>query len=177
MESVSQGFESAPPGRRLVATATFVMAIVLVAIVAEVFIAFRVMPAKSPHLDRVVVTLAPLSVLLIGLPVFFVQRAQVARFRIEDSCLVLGRKRYPLAGLADISRDPEILRWAVRTRGNGGLGAIRGRYWSKRVGKFEAFMTDPEKAVVLRWPDRVVAVSPADQEFFILCAKSAAGLR
>ena len=57
------------------------------------------------------------------------------------------------------------------------MASIRGRYWSKQSGKFDAFMTDPEKAVVLRWPDRLVAVSPADPEFFILCARSAAGLK
>ena len=69
------------------------------------------------------------------------------------------------------------MRWAIRIRGNGGLGAIRGRYWSKRLGKFDAFLTGSENAVVLRWPDKVVAVSPADTEFFIYSARAAAGLK
>jgi hypothetical protein len=38
-------------------------------------------------------------------------------------------------------------------------------------------MTDSDHAVVLRWPDKVVAVSPADTEFFIYSARAAAGLR
>ncbi len=76
-----------------------------------------------------------------------------------------------------IVRDPDILKWAFRTGGNGGLGAIHGRFWSKRVGKFEAFMTDPEKAVVLRWPGRTVAVSPQDPEFFIFTVRKASGLK
>ena len=34
------------------------------------------------------------------------------------------------------SRDPDIMRWAIKLMGNGGLGAIRGSFWSKRIGKF-----------------------------------------
>ena len=103
-------------------------------------------------------------------------RATTARFSIEDNVLVFAKKRYPLQGVVSVDRDPEILRGAVRLMGNGGLGAIRGRFWSKRIGKFEAFMTGTENAVVVRWPDRVVAVSPSDTEFFISCVRSAAKL-
>ena len=38
-------------------------------------------------------------------------------------------------------------------------------------------MTGTEYAVIVRWPDKVVAVSPADTEFFIFSAQKAAGLR
>jgi len=57
------------------------------------------------------------------------------------------------------------------------VGSIRGSFRSKRLGKFYAFVTDTEKAVVLRWPDKAVAVSPMDTEFFIHMARSAGGLR
>jgi hypothetical protein len=76
-----------------------------------------------------------------------------------------------------VTRDREVLHRARKIWGNGGLGAIRGRFKSKRIGKFDAFLTDTDHAVVLRWPDKTVAVSPADPEFFILIARSAAGLR
>jgi len=105
----------------------------------------------------------------------FNQMARIGAYTLRQE--LAGRKRYPLEGLVDVARDPGILRWAFKIAGNDGLGAIRGRYWSKRVGKFDAFLTDPEKAVVLRWPGRVVAVSPEDPEFFIMCARSAAGLK
>ena len=66
--------------------------------------------------------------------------------------------------------------WALKVRGNGGLGSIRGRFWSKRMGKFDAFLTGTENAVVLTWPASKVTVSPADPEFFIHIVRKAAEL-
>jgi hypothetical protein len=110
-------------------------------------------------------------------PTFLYERSRVAMFTIKDDCLLLGGKSYPLRGAVEIARDPDILKWAMKLYGNGGLGAVRGKFWSKRVGTFQASLTDADYAVVLRWPDRVIAVSPADPEYFITCAKSAAGIR
>jgi len=175
MAQINQEFDSAPMGARLVAK----LAIVLVALaggVAAMIVAQRA-SRGAPAAARGAAVIAPLVGLAVVLPLYFVERSRVSRFRIDGDTLVLGRKRYPLAGLAEIGRDPLVLRWAFRIRGNGGVGAIRGRYWSRRVGKFEAFMTDPEKAVVLRWPGQVVVVSPNDPDFFIYCARAAAGLR
>ncbi|HMD62331.1 MAG TPA: PH domain-containing protein [Opitutaceae bacterium] len=176
MAPVNQEFQSAPLGGRLVATMIVVVAVIFIAITVNIGLAFTKLHAQPPG-ERAIVVLAPLVGLFITVPLFLFQRSRTSSFRIEENCLVFGRKRYPLEGLVEIVRDPQILRWAIRTRGESGLGAIRGRYWSRRVGKFEAFMTDPERAVVLRWPDKVVAVSPTDPEFFIHCARSAAGLR
>jgi hypothetical protein len=176
MAKVNQEFQSAPMGRRLVASFAFALAMLVCGGATSIFFMFRSMPAKAPFAGKAVVILAPLAGLFVMVPVFIYQRSRIARFRIEENCLVLGRTRYPLEGLVEIARDPEILRWAFRYRGSGGLGSVQGRFWSKRVGTFSAFMTDPRHAVVLRWPDETVAVSPADAEFFIYCARSAAGL-
>jgi hypothetical protein len=177
MAAVNQEFQSAPMGRRVVLSVALVFGIVVVAVVIDATVVAGKMMRGRTVADRTVVSLAPLAGLLITVPVFLYERSKVSRFAIEENVLVLGRKRHPLAGLISAERDPEVLRWAVRVLGNGGLGAIRGRYWSKRIGKFEAFLSGTENAVVLRWPDRVVAVSPADPEFFITCATSAAGIR
>ncbi|HXQ79931.1 MAG TPA: PH domain-containing protein [Opitutaceae bacterium] len=177
MATVNQEFESAPMGRRVVATMVFILAIISSAVAVNFVFAFKALQTHATQMGRTLVVLTPLAGLLIALPLFFIRRSRAARFRIEENYLVLGRKRFPLEGMVEIARDPDVLRWAFRIRGEGGLGAIQGRYWSKRVGKFDAFMTDTEKAVVLRWPDRVVAVSPADTAFFIMCARSAAGLK
>jgi hypothetical protein len=119
---------------------------------------------------------APMVPLAFGAAKFFQERSRVSTIRIENSILVLGKKKYPLEGLVEVARDPDVLKSARKRIGNGGLGAIRGRYRSKRLGDFETFLTDPAKAVVLRWPGQAVAVSPADAEFFIYSARSAAGL-
>jgi hypothetical protein len=177
MAPVNQEFQSAPMGRRLIRSMIVALVIIFGAIGLNVGLALSGLQAHSTPAGRAAVVLAPLLGLLVALPLFFIQRSRTVRFRIEDNCLVLGRKRYPLEGLVEIGRDPKLLRWAFRTGGNAGLGAISGRYWSRRIGKFYAFMTDSEKAVVLRWKDQVVAVSPDDPEFFIMCARSAAGLK
>jgi hypothetical protein len=137
----------------------------------------RWMGPRATTTSHLIVAMAPLAGLVVTIPMFFVERSRVSRFSITEDCLVLHKKNYPLAGLVSVERDPKIMCWAFKKYGNDGLGAIRGRFWSKRVGKFEAFLTGTENAVVLRWPDRVVAVSPADPEFFMTCARSAAGLR
>ncbi|HEY5079215.1 MAG TPA: PH domain-containing protein, partial [Opitutaceae bacterium] len=60
---------------------------------------------------------------------------------------------------------------------SGKLASIQGTFKSKKLGKFYAFLTGTENAVVIRWPDKSVAVSPADTEFFIYMVRSGAGLR
>jgi len=177
MATVTQEFQSAPMGRRVVATTILSFAGILAVFAVNLRFAFKKFSMQTALTERTAVTLAPLAALLIAMPVFMFERSRVARFRIEENCLVLGRKRFPLAGLSDIARDPEVMRRAARVWGNGGVGSIRGHFRSKRLGKFYAFMTGTENAVVLRWPDRIVAVSPQDPEFFIFSARSAAGLR
>ncbi len=177
MATVNQAFPSAPMGRRMIFMLVGLGVMLLGVAAINLVIVFKVLPSSTPQAARIMVPLAPLGALVVVLPVFFLERARTSQFRIEENCLVLARKRFPLKGLVSVDRDPEILKRAVRIMGNGGLGSIRGRYWSKRVGKFYAFMTDSDHAVVLRWPDKVVAVSPADTEFFIYSARAAAGLR
>ncbi len=164
-------------GRRCVRVMLFAFGAIIAAVLFNLFFTARWMGSRSPTSARMITTLAPLVGFLVTIPAFFYERSRVSRFSIAENCLVLGKKSYPLAGLVSAERDPKIMCWAFKKYGNDGLGAIRGRFWSKRVGKFEAFLSGSENAVVLRWPDRVVAVSPADTEFFITCVRSASGLR
>jgi hypothetical protein len=121
--------------------------------------------------------LGPLIPIAFFLASYLRERSMGSQISIEDNTLVLRKKRFALEGLTAAVRDPEVLRGARKRVGNSGLGSIRGKFTSKRLGKFEAFLTDPASAVVLTWPDKVVAVSPSDPEFFVYSARSAAGLR
>ena len=177
MATVNQEFQSAPMGRRCVRITMFAFGAVVVLVLFNLLITPRWMGAHRNFQSRMIVAFAPLVGLVVTVPVFFIERSKVSRFAISENSLVLGKKSFPLSGLISVERDPKIMCWAFKKYGNDGLGAIRGRFWSKRVGKFEAFLTGTENAVVLRWPDRVVAVSPSDPEFFITCARSASGLR
>jgi len=176
MASVTETFPSAPRGRRVYLAMLLAMGAGLAGVVVSLAVTLTPRPGHSQPKQIVAVLLAPALTILVAVPTFLVEGAKTAQFKIEDDVLVLAQKRYPLAGATEVIRDREVLKGACKVWGNGGLGAIRGKYRSKRIGKFEAFLTDPDHAVVVRWPDRVVAVSPADPEFFIYSARKAAGL-
>jgi hypothetical protein len=55
----------------------------------------------------------------------------------------------------------------MRTCGNGGFYSITGFYWSKPLGAYRAYVTDPRRSVVLRYEKRTVVVSPDAPEDFV----------
>jgi hypothetical protein len=175
MSSVNQTFQSAPTGKRVIlATVVSILAFV-VTIVVDVCVTVAA-HGRVPASKVVALALTPVLAALVGTFFFFRQRSRVAQFMIEEDVLVLGKKRYPLQGATDVVRDAGVLKGAFKRCGNGGLGAITGSFKSKKYGKFYVFLTGTENAVVVRWADQAVAVSPADPEFFILSARKAAGL-
>lgn len=176
MATVNQVFPSAPMGRRVVLTLCGVLGLLALGFIANLYVALGKIQ-HAPASTRILQALAPLIPIAVFVVTFLWERSKSSQFSIEDNVLVLRRKRYPLQGLVAAERDPLVLRNARRRFGNSGAGSIRGKFRSKRLGDFEAFLTDPENAVVLRWTDKVLALSPADPEFFIYSARAAAGLR
>ena len=91
--------------------------------------------------------------------------ALVRRYRLLGDEIVVERAwltvRLPLAGLTAVETDREAMRGAWKLMGNDGLGAWAGRFRSKKLGNFRVYLSDPDCAVVLRWPDRCLVVSPA----------------
>ncbi len=177
MVTINQTFHSAPLGRRAIFPLIAVALIALGVLVFNLLTGFGMIAPSAPLASRMLASIVPLVGLLAVVPVFLFEKSRTATFRIEDNTLVLGRKRYAMEGLLSAEPDPKALRCAVRIWGNGGMGAIRGRFWSRRLGTFQAFLTDTDHAVVLRWPGKTVVVSPSDPQFFIHTAREAAGLR
>jgi hypothetical protein len=176
MATVNQVFQSAPAGRRVILTFTGSLALLLVFFAFNFYRALEKVQHAPPRV-RMFQALGPLIPIAFFLASYLRERSMGSQISIEDNTLVLRKKRFALEGLTAAVRDPEVLRGARKRVGNSGLGSIRGKFTSKRLGKFEAFLTDPASAVVLTWPDKVVAVSPSDPEFFVYSARSAAGLR
>lgn len=165
----------APMGRLVVLK----MALGLVVLLAGFSINLYVALGKLQHAHkdvRILQALAPLIPIGIFVASFVWERSRVSQFSIEENVLILRKKKFPLLGLTSAERDRNVLKGARRRWGNSGLGSIRGSFRSKRLGDFEAFLTDTEKAVILKWPGRAVAVSPTDPEFLIYSARAAAGL-
>jgi hypothetical protein len=193
MAKVNQEFVSAPAGRRVIWQMLFALLGALAGITGALVATFNDMGRHTSSTTWIAAAIAPAAALLVGVPSYLAERARVSKFRIEENSLVLGKERLPLEGMVSAERDPEVLRKARRICGNAlqppsgftwfssrsraKLCAITGSFRSERLGRFYAFLTDTEHAVVLRWPDKVVAVSPSDPEFFILMVRSGAGLR
>jgi hypothetical protein len=75
--------------------------------------------------------------------------------------------RLPLDELEQVAADPQALRGSWRLFGNGGLFSISGLFWSRRLGKYHAYLTDPRRAVIVRFRDRVIVLTPESPEEFV----------
>lgn len=102
----------------------------------------------------------------------------VLGYAVEPGVVVVRRlgweTRLDLRDLDSVTADPDAMRHAWRTFGIGGPFAFVGRYRSKRAGAFSAYATDPDRSVVLRWPDRTIVVTPDDPESFVTAVEAAA---
>lgn len=75
--------------------------------------------------------------------------------------------RLPREGLVSATVEPRALSWSLRICGNGGMFSFSGWFWSKKLGRFQAYATDLNRTVVLRWEKRTAVVSPDDPEGFV----------
>jgi hypothetical protein len=109
----------------------------------------------------------PLGLVLATLP-FMVRGYVLTESHIEVQRLGWNTA-LPLAGLAEVKGEPDGLRGSVRLFGNGGLFAISGWFWNRRIGRFRAYATDPGRLVLLRYRDGAkVVVTPHDVQHFIV---------
>jgi len=83
----------------------------------------------------------------------------------------------PLADLVAATGEPQGLRGSVRLFGNGGLFSISGWFWNRRIGRFRAYATDPQRAVLLRYRDGArVVLTPHDVQHFLVQVRRLANL-
>jgi hypothetical protein len=166
-------FASAPAGTRVRLTGIIVLTLFPFLIVLNVAVA----PARDP-VGRWMVALAPLIGLVIMAGTWIGARVRCYRLAGDELLVerVLQTVRFPLDGLQDVTPDRDAFRSAWKIYGNDGLGAVAGRFRSKRLGAFRAYVTDREHAVVLRWPDHCLVVSPQQHTLFIEAVRRRAGL-
>jgi hypothetical protein len=84
--------------------------------------------------------------------------------------------RLPRAGLQSAGAEPDVMRGSLRTFGNGGLFSFSGYFWSKALGSYRAWVTDPRRTVVLGFAQRKVVISPAVPEAFIRDLEDGTGM-
>lgn len=153
----------APVSRRVHGTTLLSLVILALPMLAAMFA-----PVQPPLLA---------TILLIGVPPLIVAQTLAGRVRgytlTEDAITVrrgLWNTRLPLAGLRSVTGDVDAMSGSARVFGNGGLFSITGRYWNRKLGWYRAFATDPSRAVVLRYADRTIVITPHDPQHFIMRA-------
>jgi hypothetical protein len=155
-------------------TRLMVMLVVVITII-DVWLAFS---GLVPGPARWVLLASPLLVagLLFGIGWY----SRILGYRLEAGELVVLRpkreKRIPLAGLIAAEEDPKAMDWSIKTWGNDGLGAVTGHFRNRRLGAYEALVTDRQRMVVLRWPEHRLVVSPDRPADFVREVRVCAGL-
>ena len=106
-----------------------------------------------------------LLALVVGCALFTIRGYTVT----PDAILVqrlLWAIRVPLADLQSVQFGPIRPRFNIRI-GNGGFFSFSGWNYNPRLGLYRVFVTDHRRIVLLRYPNRNVAISPAAPEEFV----------
>lgn len=121
-------------------------------------------PSGAYAWDLVMIVL-PLAMLVVA--VFFTIRG----YLLFPDVLFVQRlgwySKIPLDGLLTASFDPEATKRMTRRFGNGGMFCFAGSFKSKKIGIFRVFATDLRRAVVLKFADRIIVVTPGDPVDFV----------
>ena len=95
----------------------------------------------------------------------------VRGYVLTDSSLSIKRlgweKRLELSRLNSATVDPDALQGSLRLFGNGEFFSFTGLYRNKNLGIYRVYATDAKKAVVLRFADKTVVITPDDPEEFV----------
>ncbi|PIG90949.1 PH domain-containing protein [Gloeocapsopsis sp. IPPAS B-1203] len=113
----------------------------------------------------VAMVVIPLVILLTS--VFF----SIRGYAIADDTLYIQRigwnTKIDLRNLTSADVDPQAMRNSLRKWGNGGLFSYSGKFYNRKLGNYQAYATDPSKAVVLKLRDRTIVVTPEHPERFV----------
>jgi hypothetical protein len=167
-------FAPAPAGTRVRLTTLLTVVVIIMATAVLI-----VMLLRDRHRPPLPVCIAIGGVAPVSMALSWIA-ARIRRYRLvgEELWIELPFRtaRFPLAGLVSALQDRDALRGAWKMNGNNGLGAIVGRFRSKRLGASRVFLTDAEHAVVMRWPDRCLVISPDQHSYFVEAVRKRAGL-
>ena len=105
-------------------------------------------------------------VLVIG-PALFTIRGYVLTRRALLVQRIGWNSTLDLAGLQSAEADPKAMARSIRLFGNGGMFCFAGLFRNKKLGRYRAFATDAKRAVILKFRDRTVVVTPENPEAFV----------
>ncbi len=103
----------------------------------------------------------------IGISALFTIRS----YRILENQLIIQRigwqSTIDLGDLKSAEANPKAMSKSLRLFGNGGLFCFAGLFRNKLLGKYRAFATNPRNAVILRFPNRTVVITPEEPQSFV----------
>lgn len=106
------------------------------------------------------------ALLILGGALFMVRG-----YSLNENSLIVHRlgwlTRVRLTSPISAVHDPSALEGSLRVAGNGGLFAFSGLFHNKKLGSYRVFGTDPKCAVILRFDQRVIVVTPHHPEAFV----------
>jgi len=150
----------APWAISLIAIATVISALLLGVILVGLL--------TGPRSDIawiVAMVVIPLVILLTS--VFF----SIRGYAIADDTLYIQRigwnTKIDLSNLTSAEVNPQAMRNSLRKWGNGGLFSYSGKFYNRKLGNYQAYATDPSKAVVLKLRDRTIIITPEHPERFV----------
>jgi hypothetical protein len=129
------------------------------------WLAASTVPPHALPLLRTAAIALPLAILLAAIP--FVVRD----YALRDGTLQVRRLCWTtsvaLGELREATIDPQAGAGSIRLFGNGGLFSFSGWFRNAKLGRYRAFVTDWQRAVVLRGAMCTVVLSPADPAGFV----------
>jgi hypothetical protein len=85
----------------------------------------------------------------------------------------LGRTtRLALRALTAVDGKADAMDGSVCLLANPGLFSVTGYFWNRRLKFYRAYVTDPSRAVILRFTNRVLVITPHDPQHFIMRART-----
>jgi hypothetical protein len=112
--------------------------------------------------------------LLVAIPLLtfaFSAAFMVRGYVLTDTSLVIKRlgweNRLDLSRLISAAVDPDALRRSLRLFGNAGFFSFTGWFRNSQLGVYRAYATDTRRAVVLRFSDKTVVITPDDPQKFV----------
>lgn len=149
-----------------------VSSVVTLLLLGVSWLAASTMPVHASPLLHMAVIVLPLVLLLAAAP--FVVRG----YELRDGTLQVRRlcwtTRVVLGELREATIDPQAGAGSIRLFGNGGLFSFSGWFRNARLGRYRAFVTDWQCAVVLRGAACTVVLSPADPVDFVRALQASA---
>jgi hypothetical protein len=157
------------PWSRSLRISSIVITIMLCAVVTTAILTAVFAGNLAIHIWVIAVGL-PVGMLMVALP--FSIRGYVLT---EDEIQIkrLGWMTHlPVKTLNAVEGKADAMSDSIRVFGNAGFFAFTGLYWNRMLRFYRVYATDPSRAVILRYANKTVVITPHDPQAFIMRART-----